>query len=128
MVDRRQHPRHTARKGTYVAMLQGSPRMGQLVDVSLGGLSFQYIEHEAPASPAKEAQILIGDDSVYLEELPGIVVDDFPISERYTHDRISSQAHSLRHVRQRRLKFGSLSEDQKAQLAYFIRYRTDKAA
>lgn len=126
--ERRQHPRYSARNGTYVSMLPASTCMGQLVDVSIGGLSFRYIEHDGGEWRGDETHVFIGDDSVYLDRIRTTIIEDFPVYERSLFDLPGLPPRSARRVRQRRVRFDGLTRDQKAQLEYFLRYRTEGRA
>lgn len=109
-------------------MLPASTCMGQLVDVSTGGLSFRYIVHDEVDRNREETHVLIGDDSVYLDRIPATVIEDLPVSEEPPSGIPGLGRRSLGRVRKRRVRFDALDPDQKAQLAYFLRYRTEGRA
>jgi hypothetical protein len=109
-------------------MLPASTCMGQLVDVSIGGLTFQYIEHEGSGRDRAETHVLIGDDSVYLDRILSTIIEDVPVYERPSLDIPGIIRRSARRVWQRRVQFKGLTRDQKAQLEYFLRYRTEGRA
>lgn len=109
-------------------MLPASTCMGQLVDVSTGGLCFRYIVHDGVDRNREETHVLIGDDSVYLDRIPATVVEDVPVFEASSPDIPGLGRRSLRRVRKRRVRFDELDRDQEAQLAYFLRYRTEGRA
>ncbi len=102
--------------------------MGQLVDVSVGGLSFRYIDHEGVDRNREETHVFIGDDSVYLDGIRTTIIDDVPVCERPSWDFSGVRLCHARRVRQRRVRFDAMSLDQKAQLDYFLRYRTAGAS
>lgn len=108
-------------------MLPASTCMGQLVDVSIGGLTFRYIEHEHEGDGGNrdETHVLIGDDSVYLDRIPSTIIEDVPVYERSSFDIPGLSHRPARRVWQRRVRFDGLTPDQKAQLEYFLRYRTE---
>ncbi|BCS97118.1 hypothetical protein DSLASN_27500 [Desulfoluna limicola] len=128
MNERRQHPRYNARNGTYVSMLPASTCMGQLLDVSVGGLTFRYIDHERGERNREETHVFIGDDSVYLDRIPSTIIEDVPVFERSSFDVHGLSRRSAKRMRQRRVRFNGLTPDQKAQLEYFLRYRTEGRA
>jgi len=109
-------------------MLAGSTRMGELVDVSVGGLVFRYIQHEREGRKREETHVFIGDDSVYLDRIPSTIIEDIPVIEGASFDIHGLSRRSATRMRQRRVRFDGLTPDQKAQLEYFLRYRTEGRA
>lgn len=106
-------------------MLPASTCMGQLLDVSVGGLTFRYIEHESEGRQREETHVFIGDDSVYLDRIPSTIIEDIPVFGGASFDIHGLSRRSAKRMRQRRVRFDGLTPDQKAQLEYFLRYRTE---
>lgn len=115
--ERRKHHRRSAR-GDSFAMLEPETRiMGQIIDVSRGGLSFRYLpSHFAAQVRQRECalHILLADHSFYFDPLPCRVASD---------DRISQHefGFSLLAMRRCSVSFLDLSEEQRSQLDYFVR-------
>lgn len=116
MADRRANRRYRAGDGSYAALSPNSSKVGPIVDISMDGLCFRYIVHgDQPREPV-ETHIYVGDNGFYLDKMPYETVEDVEI------DNPSSLATLI--MRQRRIQFVGLTDNQKAQLKYFIAYRT----
>jgi hypothetical protein len=89
------------------------PRMGEIIEISLGGLSFSYIEKEADLTEASELDILFVDEGFHLRQLPFKPVLDTAIID-------SNRVRTLPMKRQT-VKFKGLSELQKKQLEYVLK-------
>jgi hypothetical protein len=74
---------------------------------------------EQPKEPV-ETHVFVGDQGIYLEKMPYITVDDCQLD--------NSNSFSSIIMRQRRVEFGKLNQDQIAQLEYFLMNRTDGEA
>ena len=48
--ERRKYPRRTSREGAYAVLQSHPPRLGRVVDLSLGGLAFHYVDGD-PVEP-----------------------------------------------------------------------------
>ncbi len=117
--ERRNDTRYKVNEGAYAALSPESTKMGQIIDISRGGLSFRYIVHmEQPIDPV-ETHIFVGDKGIYLEKMPYITVDDVQVDNTNSFSSII--------MRERRIKFGELNKNQIAQLEYFLMNRTTKA-
>lgn len=115
-IDRRQYPRYRVNDGAYAALSPDSTIMGQIVDISRGGLCFRYIVHREQAMESVATHIFVGDNGFYLEKMPYRIVEDEPLEN-------SSSFFSLM-MRQRRVQFSNLTPNQLAQLDYFLFNRT----
>lgn len=89
------------------------PRMGEIIEISLGGLSFSYIEKEADLTDSTELDILFVDEDFYLRQLPFKPVLDTAIID----------SHRVRTLPMKRqtVKFKGLSALQKKQLEYVLK-------
>lgn len=116
--ERRTHTRYKVREGAYAALSPDSTKMGQIVDISRGGLCFRYIVPKEQSDDTSETHVFVGDEGIYLEKMPNIVVEDISVENSAFGQR------SMRAIRQRRVRFGLLTRNQLAQLDYFIINRT----
>lgn len=82
---------------------------GRILDISKGGVSFEYCDGEEWPEGDLTLDILYGEKDFYLDFLPVKTVED----------------HSARNpgkgIHRRRLQFGSLSAGQQKQLNYFLK-------
>lgn len=89
------------------------PRMGEIIEISRGGLSFSYIDNETDLSDFNEMDILFVDEDFHLTQLPFKPVQDTAIVD-------SNRIRTLQMKRQT-VKFNKLSACQKKQLEYVLK-------
>nr|MBF0222585.1 PilZ domain-containing protein [Desulfobulbaceae bacterium] len=113
LADRRRHERVSLRSGTFAGC---SPNVGEVVDISLGGISFSYVEFGGDRSPSSNF-ILCGTDGCCVEDLSYAVVSD----------KVFHNSSALSHIvtKLRRIKFTDLTEDQIRMLQDFIDMNRD---
>jgi hypothetical protein len=122
--DRRRYERYGVKEGAYAALSPDSAKMGQIIDISRGGLCFRYIAHVDQIEDAAETHVFVGDEGIYLEKMPNRVIEDVPVEDGSFPGSIMLGAKTMRVMRQRRVCFGELTGNQAAQLEYFIQNRT----
>lgn len=110
VAERRKHPRY---KVYDVSVVVGDRRLGQIMDMSLGGLSFSYIslgqQDEGPA----DLGIVFGPNGHYLDKLPTRLVSESVLSRGASSNPVV--------VHRRSLQFVGLSAEQQEKLARFIK-------
>ena len=102
--ERRQHPRHPAKAGTITANNQ----TGEIIDISMGGLAFSYLEREDWDGESFDRGMLLGEDDLCIEDLPLKIISDCAINS------------GISIIRRCGVQFGKLTPKQMAQLEYFI--------
>lgn len=122
--ERRRYTRYKVREGAYAALSPGSGKMGQIVDISRGGLCFRYIVQLDQMEDSSETHVFVGDEGIYLEKMPSHVVEDILVEDSDYPSSLMLGPRMIRVVRQRRVCFGELTGNQVAQLEYFIMNRT----
>lgn len=123
--ERRKHTRYRVREGAYAALSPDFGKMGQIIDISRGGLCFRYIARlDHPADDVSESHVFVGDEGIYLEKMPNQLVEDVPVESDDIPSPIMMGSRAMPAVRQRRVRFGDLTGNQLAQLNYFIINRT----
>jgi hypothetical protein len=90
--------------------------VGQINNISLGGLACHYIKRNDPYSDRLEMDILLAGSGFYLKNLAFKPMVDIEIDDVTPFDTIET--------RKLRVQFHSLTEDQKSQLDDFIRNHT----
>ena len=104
-----------------LAVLKSKPfKMGQIMNISKGGLAFRYIDREAEAKEPFELDILFAQNAFHLNNVPFKVVADFAAASEYPFSSIIMQ--------QRGVQFGEMTPHQVSHLDYFIRNYTTGAA
>jgi len=89
--------------------------MGQIIDISRGGLAVRYIAGEERSNDSSELSIIFADHSFYLPKVPIETISDFEIAKM---PFISMTP------RRRGLQFGELTHHQMSELEYFIQNHT----
>ena len=110
--EQRQHKRFQAKDGAFAMSKVSVNKLGQIVDISLGGLAFNYIAWAETSNGIFEIDILFAERFFYLQNLSCRVVLDSDITLR---NPFSS-------IRMRRLsvEFEKLTLTQRSELKYFI--------
>jgi hypothetical protein len=116
-VERRKDRRFVARGDSFATLQPHSKVLGQIIDVGPAGLALRYIPHDV--SPEQKngtcrLTILLADHSFYFDALPCRIVSDCEISG-------NDFGFSLLPMRRLSVEFMQLSQEQIAQLEYFIR-------
>ena len=106
--ERREHKRFKVLSG----ILSVNSKFGQVVDISVGGISFRYIDKEQLKTITNERGLLFGDDDLCLDNIPLTTVSDEII-----RGGLSTEATT---VRRRSMRFGTLTRKQKHMLEYYI--------
>jgi len=139
MAERRKYKRYRADKSTF-AVLRSTPadlgpilnksmaevalavfrskpvRMGRVIDISQGGLSFSYMENKLHPRQSLGLAILLADCGFYLEKVPFRIVSDLKMPHEIPKDSMASWRCSV--------KFGALDQSQAARLEYFLNNHT----
>ena len=110
-VERRGHKRVQVRKRSYAALGPNDSILGQIIDVSMGGLAFRYVPHEGQGD-GLSLDIFSTDGDFFLALVPIATVADFEIPDR--------KPPYFTAMRRRHVQFENLTHDQIAQLENFI--------
>lgn len=106
--DRRSYKRFKVMSGVFAV----NSRFGQIIDISMGGISFRYIDKNGIAPQPEERGFIFSDDDLCLDNIPLRT-----ISDQVVNGGVSSQSTT---VRRRSLEFGVLTSQQKNLLEHFI--------
>lgn len=114
--ERRKHKRFKATQGAYAVLGPEISKLGQIKDISMGGLAFKYLADEARPNGAGELDIIIRQNSFYVKEIPIQTVSDFELARE--------NAFSTVRLRQQGVQFSKLTSDQTSQLELFLKHHT----
>lgn len=117
--ERRQHKRFLATDGTYAIFGKYSNKLGQVVDISNGGLAFRYNDNENRSTDEFHLSIMVAGATDMNEEISftAKTITDFEISRGTKYFMPQRQTH---------VEFVELSEDQKELLKKLIMNYTRK--
>jgi len=122
-VERRRQNRVAIKEEAFVELYKprlfklGKPRIANsasIIDISSGGLSFQYTDRHMWSPDSYELSISTTADKRKIEGVPFKAVSDYPIS------RLSNS----KFIRRRGVKFGELTQNKKFQLDHLIKNHT----
>jgi hypothetical protein len=108
----RKYERYSAREGAIVALKPKSNILGQMIDIGMGGLSFQYIESQEPPGYSNELVILVASQRFFLDKVPFKTVSDIEIENNISFSSIQMRRCSVEFMR--------LSLEQAASIQDFI--------
>ena len=118
LVERRKNKRFQAKDGALAVLKPPWPhsiRLGQIIDISMGGLSFRCIADEEQFNGSSELSVIFANHGFYLHKLPIKTVSDFETA-RMPFGSMTP--------RRRSVEFEKLRDDQMSQLQYFIQNHT----
>ena len=113
---KRQHDRFKAQAETYAAIVNDSIKVGQILNISKGGLAFSYIAKEDQLIGWHKMNIFLSGNHFYLKELPFNAISDFLMDNNTQFSTVF--------MKQCGGQFGGLTSSQITQLEYFIANHT----
>ena len=113
--DRRKLKRLKIKNAAYVILKPSDTGVGRLIDISIEGLTLDYITSRKPEIQPTKLEIFVNNSPFRLYEIPCKTITDFATFE--AHDGSLSK-------RRRGIQFGKLTSTQRAQLEYFIQNHT----
>jgi hypothetical protein len=114
-LERRRLKRFQVRRGVFVILKPSDTGLGRLIDISMDGLTLEYISTQESKIKPTELEIFVTNGPFGLYEMPCRTISDFLIFR--TNDGSLSK-------RRRGIQFGALTPSQVAQLEYFIKNHT----
>jgi hypothetical protein len=117
MKERRRHPRFDM-KDVAFAILKADreEELGQIVNISRGGLAFQYFIGNREFQKADRLDVLLADSGIHVEDIKYRVVEDYELVNELPFSSITK--------REQRILFSDLSETQRHDIDSFIRRHT----
>ena len=115
-MEKRKHLRFQTHEGSYAVLKTDSIKVGQIINISKGGLSLCYIGNGKPIKGLHNIDIFFSSKQFYLKGIPFISVSDFYIDNKVPFSTIL--------MKQCGGQFGELTHSQIYQLDYFIANHT----
>lgn len=113
--EHRKYKRFQVPGGVFVGFGSRANKVGQIIDVSMGGLAYRYVGCEESCD-GSHLDIFVTDNDFYMGAVPFKTVCDFQVV-----DRVPASPMTMRRCG---VQFGKLSRKQSAQLEYFIQQHT----
>ena len=118
-MERRAQKRFRVQHGAFVMFKPSDTGVGRLIDISMEGLTLDYISSKEPEIQPSELDIFVVNSPFRLHSLPCETITDFVTFT--TYDGSLSK-------RRRGVQFGKLTPNQEALLMHFIHHHTMGAA
>lgn len=115
-IERRKNKRYKAVEGAYAAISPNSNKIGQIIDISMGGLCFKYINTENKSEEPvnrNEASIFLSSMGYYVGDLPFQTIADYEVTDRPSFSSMK--------VRKRHVKFTDLTFKQLFDLDNYLK-------
>jgi hypothetical protein len=115
-VERRKNKRYKAVEGAYAAISPNSHKLGQIIDISMGGLAFKYIDtanEDSESETQREESIFLSSMGYYVGDLPFKTISDYELT--------NAPSFSSMKIRKRHVRFTDLSFKQLFDLDYYLR-------
>jgi len=120
-IERRKSKRYRAVEGAYAAISPHSHKLGQIIDISMGGLAFKYIDTNGENSENK----LSSEETIFLSSM-GFYVGDLPFKTISDDEITDTPSFSSMKVRKRHVQFTDLSFKQLFDLDYYLRHNVSE--
>ncbi|MCF8067681.1 MAG: PilZ domain-containing protein [Desulfobacterales bacterium] len=114
--ERRQYERLQAKEGAFAVERKPSNILGQVIDISEGGLSFLYIDNGLAPEKTSKIGIYFSGEKFYFDEVNVENISDSPMLNKSPFTPFC--------LRRRSVKFGAISDDQALGLEKFISNHT----
>ena len=108
IVERRKHKRYRVQEGVYALLKNNSSKLGQIKNISRGGLAFSYIVDGDQMLEPFKVDIFISNVGYCLKDVPSKKISDLHIDNKLPFSTFS--------IRQARIQFNELNHSQLSQL------------
>lgn len=115
-IERRRNKRYKAVEGAYAAVSPNSHKLGQIIDLSMGGLAFKYID----TSSEETKDELSPEETIFLSSM-GYYVGDLPFKTIADYEVTNAPSFSSMKIRKRHVQFTDLSFKQLFDLDYYLK-------
>ena len=123
IVDRRQYKRYQVPTNSYISLGSNDPGLGQIIDISMGGIAFRYMGSEKLPDQS-HLDMFLTEGDLCLSKVPFKTVSDYEIPNTVLCKIVDPIPRSCRTMRRSGLQFGELMPEQKVQLERFIKDHT----
>jgi hypothetical protein len=119
IVDHRAHQRYRVPINSYISLGSDDRVLGQIIDISLGGIAFRYMGSEKLPDES-HLDIVLTEGDLYLSKVPFKTISDYEIPNTVLCKTVDPMPRSCRTMRRSGLQFGELTPDQRVQLEYYL--------
>jgi len=116
IANKRKHTRFRSQDLAFAAFGAYSKEIGEIIDISMGGLAFLYIADGDQINESRELEIYLANNGFHLKEVPFTTISDFELTSEFPTSFIIMKRCGV--------QFGELTQTQVSQLGYFIQNHT----
>jgi hypothetical protein len=114
IIERRQHPRYAIKDVAFAILrTDEDEELGQITNISLGGLAFQYFVGNRRLHSAEKLDVLLADNGLHVDNIRFELVDDYELTNELPFSSITK--------REQRVRFESLTDMQQSGIHEFIK-------
>ena len=114
--EKRNFKRFKAQKGAFAALRPDYNILGQIKDISKGGLAFFYNASGGNTTGSFEVDLFFIENDFYLNKLPVKTVFDFKVEDKVSLSSLP--------IKQLSMQFGKMNYNQKMLLDFFLKKYT----
>ena len=115
-MERRKYTRFRAKDGALIEVRSHRGRLGEIIDISKGGLAFRYIDIGDRPKGSFELDIFLKEKGFRLERVPARTISDLKMTKYFPY--------SSTKTRRQGVQFGDLTQTQISKLDHFIKNYT----
>lgn len=115
-MERRKYTRFRAKDGALIELRSYRGRLGEIIDISKGGLAFRYIDIGDRPKGSFELDIFLKETGFRLEKVPAKTISDLKTTKYFPY--------SSTITRRQGVQFGKLTRNQISKLEHFIKNYT----
>ncbi len=116
-LERRRHERFNTKDVAFAILRTDvDEELGQIINISLGGLAFQYFVGNRELRKAEKLDVILAENGLHVDNIRYHVVEDYELVNELPFTSITK--------REQRVYFDSLTDDQKAGISGFIKEHT----
>lgn len=123
LVEQRRHKRYQVPTGLFVALGPNDTILGQILDISMGGLAFRYLDSKKPTD-CSYLNIFLIEHDFCLGNVPITSVSDYEIDNTVVCKIVDGVPLSCRAMKRSSVQFGELTYHQRYQIEGFIQNHT----
>ena len=102
--------RYPAIDGVVVAVQPHTEVLGYMIDISLGGLSFRYVDSSQKEASSTELTILVTEPRLCLDRIPFRTVADFELPVEFSFSSIRTRRRCVKFGRMNLLQRNAIEE------------------
>ena len=116
-IERRKHERFTTKDVAFAILRTDvDEELGQITNISLGGLAFQYFVGNRELRKSDRLDVILAENGLHIDNISFQVVDDYELVNELPFTSITK--------REQRVYFDGLTDDQKNGINGFIKEHT----